>query len=90
MNPFQIAMIGLAAALVLSVVWTPFKQVLKNALTLISLPKKPKTVTDSSLVEIIGCWENLKNRCNDRGLSKASLELDKIFPLFVEKGGKNV
>ena len=90
MNPFQMVMIGLAAALVLSVVWTPLKQMLSSVPTLIRLHKKQKAVTDSSLVEIIGCWENLKNRCNDRGLSKASVELDKIFPLFVEKGGKNV
>lgn len=90
MNPFQIAMIGLAAVLVLSVIWTPLKELIKNLLSVIKPLKKTESYDDSSLVEIIGCWENLKQNCDDRGLSKASLELDKIFPLFVQKGGKNV
>ena len=90
MNPFQITMIGLAAALILSVVWTPLKQLIKSMTSLIKFPKKRKTHDDSSLVEIIGCWENLKQSCEDRGLSKASVELDKIFPLFVQRGAKNV
>mgnify|MGYP001198914090 CR=1 FL=1 len=90
MNPFQIVMIGLATALILSVLWTPLKEMLKRVPSVVGLSKKPKATADSSLVEIIACWESLKNKCNDRGLSKASLELDKIFPLFVEKGGKNV
>ncbi len=91
MNPFQITMLGLAAVLVVSLVWTPVKDLLKKAVGVIKLPKKTKVYDkDSSLVEIIGCWENLKQSCDDRGLSKASVELDKIFPLFVQKGGKNV
>ncbi len=84
-------MLGLAAILVFSLVWTPLKDLFKKAVGVIKLPKKPKVHDeDSSLVEIIGCWENLKQSCDDRGLSKASVELDKIFPLFVQKGGKNV
>tara|TARA_Y100000996_G_scaffold414823_1_gene406938 strand:+ start:922 stop:1197 length:276 start_codon:yes stop_codon:yes gene_type:complete len=91
MNPFQITMLGLAAVLVVSLVWTPVKDLLKKTVGVIKLPKKTKVYDkDSSLVEIIGCWENLKQSCDDRGLSKASVELDKIFPLFVQKGGKNV
>tara|TARA_Y100000992_G_scaffold295553_1_gene256613 strand:- start:1455 stop:1709 length:255 start_codon:yes stop_codon:yes gene_type:complete len=84
-------MLGLAAVLVVSLVWTPVKDLLKKTVGVIKLPKKTKVYDkDSSLVEIIGCWENLKQSCDDRGLSKASVELDKIFPLFVQKGGKNV
>ena len=91
MNPFQITMLGLAAVLVVSLVWTPVKDLLKKTVGVIKLPKKTKVYDkDSSLVEIIGCWENLKQSCDDRSLSKASVELDKIFPLFVQKGGKNV
>ena len=90
MNPFQITMFGLAAVLVLSVAWMPLKEFAKKSLSIIKFSKEASPHDDSSLVEIIGCWENLKKSCDDRGLSKASLELNKIFPLFVEKGGKNV
>ena len=46
---------------------------------------------DSSLVEIIRCWEHLKISCEKASLKDACGELDKIFPLFVpEANNKEV
>ena len=42
MNPFQITMLGLAAVLVVSLVWTPVKDLLKKTVGVIKLPKKTK------------------------------------------------
>ena len=67
MNPFQIAMIGLAAVLVLSVIWTPLKELIKNLLSVIKPLKKTESYDDSSLEEIIGCWENLKQNSKLHG-----------------------
>ena len=87
MNAFQIVMLIGAAALALSVFWPQIK-----ALSYSFKPSKVKPFVpnelpskDSSLVEIIRCWEHLKISCEKANLKDACGELDKIFPLFVPK-----
>jgi len=88
MNTFQIVMLAGAGALALSVFWPQMKAVLFSLKPSKVKPFVPNehSTKDSSLVEIIRCWEHLKISCEKASLKDACGELDKIFPLFVPKG----
>ena len=83
MNNFQIAMLVGAALLGLNVLWPQ----IKSLASLVKLKPKTQKTHSTDLVEIISCWENLRDSCQESQLTQASQELDKIFPLFVVKGG---
>lgn len=83
MNNFQIAMLVGAALLGLNVFWPQ----IKSLFSLVKFKPRAKKVGTTDLVEIISCWENLRSSCQESGLTQASQELDKIFPLFVVKNG---
>lgn len=87
MNTFQIAMLLGAAGLALSVFWPQIKALLSSFKPSKVKPFVPSehSTKDSSLVEIIRCWEHLKVSCEKASLKEACGELDKIFPLFVPK-----
>jgi len=94
MNAFQITMLVGAGLLALSVFWEKIKGLADNFKPSVK-PYVPSDSTskDSSLVEIIRCWEHLKVSCQKANLSEACKELDEIFPLFVpepEKETRNV
>jgi len=90
MNIFQIVMLTGAGLLALSVFWPNIKGLLvqlkpnkvKPYIPAINHPS-PNAKADSSLVEIIRCWEHLKVSCKKANLREACGELDKIFPLFL-------
>tara|TARA_A100001515_G_scaffold134374_1_gene124327 strand:+ start:3024 stop:3311 length:288 start_codon:yes stop_codon:yes gene_type:complete len=94
MNTFQIVMLVGAALLALSVLWPQAKDFFSK------IKSKSKSVKpyvpsevrakDSSLVEIIRCWEHLKVSCEKANLNTACKELDEIFPLFLPKNDKEV
>ena len=105
MNVFQISMLVLAGLLGLSVLpWdkilTMIKPVPKPAPDELQEDLIIKEVVDhhphaskTNLLQVVSCWENLKLSCEEHGLSDASEELDKIFPLFVgikDQGVPNV
>tara|TARA_R110002051_G_scaffold171267_1_gene241778 strand:+ start:387 stop:647 length:261 start_codon:yes stop_codon:yes gene_type:complete len=77
-------MLAGATLLAISVFWTQIKDFFLGFRPKVK-PYVPKDTTseDSSLVEIIRCWEHLKIGCKEAGLIEAGEELDKIFPLFV-------
>ena len=88
MNTFQIIIMSLAAVLILSTFWGNISSVITNAFKTKVKPYEPAVDThvnskNSSLVEIVRCWEHLKSSCEKQKLDKACEELDKIFPLFV-------
>lgn len=90
MNAFQITMLAGAALLALSVFWPQIKGLVSSFKSSVVIPYAPSVldehgIKDSSLVEIIRCWEHLKVNCEKAGLNDACAELDKIFPLFVSK-----
>ena len=80
-----------AGLLALSVFWGKIKEVFSNMKPSVK-PYVPNEVNskDSSLVEIIRCWEHLKVSCQKASLSEACKELDEIFPLFLPKKDKEV
>lgn len=92
MNTFQIIMLVGAALLALSVFWPQAKDVLSNIKSKSVKPYVPSEVRtkDSSLVEIIRCWEHLKVSCEKANLNEACRELDEIFPLFLPKKDNEV
>ena len=83
MNNFQIAMLVGAALLGRNVFWPQ----IKSLFSLVKLKPRVEKGGTTELVEIITCWENLRSNCKESGLTQASQELDKIFPLFVVKSG---
>lgn len=86
MNTFQIVMLIGAAALALSVFWPQMKAVFYSFKPSKTKPFVPnESSKDSSLVEIIRCWEHLKVSCEKADLKDACGELNRIFPLFVPK-----
>ena len=87
MNTFQIIMLVGAAILALSVFWPHIKGFASSFKPSDVKPYIPQDgiTKDSSLVEIIRCWEHLKVSCEKAKLNSACDELDKIFPLFVPK-----
>ena len=89
MNPFQITMVVLAGLLGLSVFVGPAWATVKSLFSR-SDKAKASQVTAPTLVDIVKEFEDLKNVCKKAQLNKALAELDKIFPLFVNGGGKNV
>ena len=86
MNAFQIAMLTGAGLLALSVFWEKIKGFIGSFKTSVK-PYVPSDnpSKDSSLVEIIRCWEHLKVSCQKANLTEACKELDEIFPLFLPK-----
>ena len=92
MNAFQITMLVGAGLLALSVFWPQMKNVFSSLKVKEVKPYVPNEVRtkDSSLVEIIRCWEHLKVSCEKAGLDEAGRELDEIFPLFLPKSNKEV
>ena len=93
MNTFQIVMLVGAGALALSVFWPQVQALFSSFKPPKVKPFVPNEFSskDSSLVEIIRCWEHLKVSCEKANLKDACGELDKIFPLFVPKvNGKEV
>lgn len=91
MNAFQITMLVGAGLLALSVFWEKIKGLYDNFKPSVK-PYVPSDSPskDSSLVEIIRCWEHLKVSCQKADLKDACLELDEIFPLFLPKSKKEV
>ena len=94
MNAFQITMLVGAGLLTISVFWEQIKGLGSNLKPSVK-PYIPSDVPskDSSLVEIIRCWEHLKVSCKKANLMEACKELDEIFPLFLprdEKETRNV
>ena len=101
MNSFQIIMLGIVAVLMVSVFWDKILELVSSF-----QPTEPKidspdeliidqlvevsSSKDSTLVDIIRCWEQLKVGCDKANLKEACSELDKIFPLFVVKNTKGV
>jgi len=93
-------MLVLAGLLATSVFWDKIKDLGSNIITPKPQPKvKPFAPLpsdedahekNSSLVEIIRCWEHLKISCQKEELKEACDELDRIFPLFVPKGKEAV
>ena len=88
MNTFQIIIMSLAAVLILSTFWGNASSAIKSLFKTKVKPFEPDvdnltSSKNSSLVEIVRCWEHLKSGCEKQKLDKACEELDKIFPLFV-------
>lgn len=88
MTTFQISMLVAAGLVGLSIFWEDIKAAFagfKSSKVKPFMPAVEGTAKDSSLVEIIRCWEHLKVSCQKANLENACEELDKIFPLFVPK-----
>jgi hypothetical protein len=83
MTSFQIIMLVLAGGLVVSVFWDRIKAFIPVPKWPINNPPKKDDHSDSELVTIVNCWENLKGMCVDANLMVASEELQKIFPLLI-------
>tara|TARA_R100000008_G_scaffold18244_2_gene9150 strand:+ start:109 stop:429 length:321 start_codon:yes stop_codon:yes gene_type:complete len=103
MNSFQIITLGIATLLAISVFWDKIRDAISNLKPepkpytptpvddqLVEVSVDYKTSKDSTLVDIIRCWEHLKVGCDKANLKEACNELDKIFPLFVMKDAKGV
>ena len=94
MTTFQISMLVAAGLVGLSIFWEDIKAAVagfKSNKVKPFMPAAEGTTKDSSLVEIIRCWEHLKVSCQKANLENACEELDKIFPLFVpEASNKEV
>lgn len=83
MNTFQWIMIGIAAVLVVPIIWK------KITSSIISEPEEivgPRISDEQceGLVSVVKRWDALKQCCVRQGMTKAVEELQKIFPLFVE------
>ena len=96
MNPFQIVILVLAGLLAVSVFWDKIKNFVskyKDSVTdyqLIETKIEYVDEEDSTLVNLVRCWEHLRTNCEKEQLKDACEELDKIFPLFVPKGATDV
>ena len=90
MNTFQIVMLVWAALLALSVLWPQAKAFFSKSKSVKPYVPSEVSAKDSSLVEIIRCWEHLKVSCEKANLNTACKELDEIFPLFLPKNDKEV
>ena len=65
MNTFQIIMLSISGILVLSVFWERIKSFFSNVKKPeIFKPKKPTDHEPTSLVEVVACWEKLKEGCD--------------------------
>ena len=93
MSLFQIILVLLAAALVVSIFWPNLVSALNN------MKQKKDWVDDiaedvvsqkSELMLIVSAWDNLRERCEDAGLDQAVEELVMIWPLLVDGGNDNV
>ena len=88
MNTFQIVMLSISGLLVLSVFWEQiqsfFSKVKKPD---IFKPKNPTADEATSLVEVVSCWEKLKEGCERNNLQRAVHALKSIFPLLVIEEG---
>lgn len=91
MNIFQIVMLIGSGLLIASVILPPSWQTLKKIIanqdwSVDSSVDKPevdsKPSENPTLVEIVECWECLKNKCDKANLKHASDSLDEIFPLL--------
>lgn len=95
MSGFQIVILLLAGGFALSSFWPSIKTMLDkaNAKPEVKPEVTPESIVDhpdcDELVCIVKCWEELKESCEAKGLTSATKELEKIFPLFVVKGEKN-
>lgn len=76
LGPFQWGMILFAAILVGPVVY--------EKLFGSNTGSSSSTEQDDSLIEVIQCWEKLKSKCEKHGLTQASEEVHKVFPLFAK------
>ena len=77
LGPFQWGMILFAAILVGPIIF-------EKIFGLNVETPKPIEDKDESLVEVIECWESLKTKCEKHGLTQASEEIHKVFPLFAK------
>ena len=93
MTTFQMIMLGLGALLGASTFWEQIKggvsaifkgspKVDPTVEVSVSPIYKHSRCKEDSLCHVIMCWETLKNELEDRGLTTAVNELNKIFPLF--------
>jgi len=86
MNLFQWVMLGLAAILVAPMVFEKFKGFVPSVPTPPPVPPVPPAPehVDScdGLVDVVECWEHLRDCCEAQGMKDAARELKKIFPLF--------
>ncbi len=79
MNIFQWVMIGLAAVLAVPVLFNRFDDWVNSR-----TPVKPEPEESDSLVDVIDCWERLKELCEEHNLNEAKQEVHKVFPLFAK------
>lgn len=79
MNIFQWVMIGLAAVLAVPVLFNRLDDWLNSR-----TPQKSKPEESDSLVDVIDCWERLKELCEEHNLDEAKQEVHKVFPLFAK------
>tara|TARA_B100002019_G_scaffold149414_1_gene128579 strand:+ start:4706 stop:4960 length:255 start_codon:yes stop_codon:yes gene_type:complete len=79
MSIFQWVMIGLAAVLAVPVLFNRLDDWLNSR-----TPEKPKPEGGDSLVDVIDCWERLKELCEKHNLDEAKQEVHKVFPLFAK------
>lgn len=79
MNIFQWVMIGLAAVLAVPVLFNRLDDWLNSR-----TPEKSKPEESDSLVDVIDCWERLKELCEEHNLDEAKQEVHKVFPLFAK------
>ena len=81
MNIFQWVMIGLAAVLAVPVLFNRLDDWVNSR-----TPAKPETKPEESdsLVDVIDCWERLKELCEEHNLNEAKEEVHKVFPLFAK------
>ncbi len=93
MNSFQIVMLIGSGLLIASVIlppcWQTLKKIIANQDWNVDWPVNKPEVDEVSrkrdnptLVEIVECWECLKNKCDKANLKDASESLDEIFPLL--------
>ncbi len=81
-------MLSISGILVLSVFWERIKSFFSNVKKPeIFKPKKPTDHEPTSLVEVVACWEKLKEGCEKNNLQRAVHALKSIFPLLVIEEG---
>jgi hypothetical protein len=86
MNTFQWIMVALAGIVALPMVWRRITSVVNFETT----PSSTKKNYCQGLVDVVERWEGLKKCCDEQGLTEASTQLTKIFPLFAIQDKKEV
>lgn len=87
---FQGVMILVAAGLVINAFWGNISNLWKNKVNTQSSNSQTthrscEHPSCGNLVDIVDCWSHLKECCESQGLTQATAELEKIFPLLIVK-----